>query len=340
MKNQYTPYRSGHQFIKNQNDIDLHRQIRYQQYRTQYEEWPKSQIVADFPTHLDIEISSACNLKCPTCNTVYLDDPSFKKYKDGRLSDAFMTFDLFKQIIDEASKYEHFFSIKLNYRGESTLHPDIINMIEYAKEKKVLDIMLNSNGNYDVSLTREMIEAGLTWLSISLDALYPETYKQIRINGDYFKAYSVALDMCRFLTRANLQVSFVLQKKNQNEKDHFVEFWKNMPVHKIVISDFYNPGELIKNENLFSIGNRMKYDKFTCPQLWQRLVVFNDGRIFPCCHSFMGSEEMHLGQFPVISLYNAWNSEKAKNLRCIHSSGEYYKIKTCSVCAYPKTKES
>lgn len=336
MTEQYSPFRAGHHAISNCNKTFIKDKARYDKYREQYEQWPKQQKLGDFPTHLDLELASACNLHCPMCHTVYIEDPSFKKFKEQRMKESLMDFSLFKKAIDEAVQYEHFHSIKLNFRGESTLHEDIVDFIKYAKDKGVFDIMLNTNGNYDVSLTERMIDAGLSWLSISLDAIKPETYKKVRAGGDYYRAYAAALDMCRFADRLNVQVSFVKQKQNYEEENEFVAFWKRTPVHKIVVGDFYNPGQLIKNDSAFVVLNYKSADKFTCPQIWQRLLVWNDGKIFPCCQSFEGNDDLYLGNIGETSLYDAWHSEKMNNIRAIHQSGDYSKIDTCSKCSYPK----
>ncbi len=335
----YTPFRQGHQYIvKETDDAAARDPLRFERYREQYEQWPAVHRLGEFPTHLDLELSSACKLRCPMCHTVYIDDPSFKKFKEKRVQEALMDFDLFQKAINEAVDYDHFHSVKLNYRGESSLHPQIVEFVQFARDKGVFEIMLNTNGNYPVSLTQEMVDAGLTWLSISLDAISPETYRKIRVGGDFYMAYSVALDMCRFSGWVNCHVSFVKQKRNYDETDEFVQFWGRMPLKKILVSDIYNPAELIKNESAFTSLSYRSTEKFTCPQLWQRILIFNDGRMFPCCHSFEAPDDLYLGNLKDISIYDAWHSEKLTKMRAVHAKGDYQDIGTCYKCAYPKQK--
>jgi len=40
---------------------------RYIDYRQRWEELPLKKEVSEFPLHLDIEVTDACNLKCPMC---------------------------------------------------------------------------------------------------------------------------------------------------------------------------------------------------------------------------------------------------------------------------------
>ena len=72
---------------------------------------------------LIVEISHNCNLECKMCGFGRL---GFNKNK-------FMDFDTFKKIIDQLGGYAE--NIRLNGRGESTIHPEFIQMTEYAKNK-------------------------------------------------------------------------------------------------------------------------------------------------------------------------------------------------------------
>lgn len=334
MSKDVNPYRSGHNFVKNY-DMDRMDE-RFREYRQKFETYPKRQIVSDFPIHVDLELSSMCNLRCPMCHTLYIQYPSYEAYRKGD-SSAFMDFETFKRAVDEGKRYHDFSSIKLNFRGESTLHPEIDRFVRYAHDNGVLDILLNSNANYPVELNAKLVDAGLSEVAYSLDALTPETYRKVRVGGDFFWAMSVVTDMLRYKDRIRVRVSYVHQKANQHETEAFVKFWTEMGVDRILVSDVYNPAELIKNDNLM-VRKYQKPEKFTCPQLWQRLVVMNNGEVYPCCHAFEGPEDLRLGNIKMDSLADLWHGEKLRMLRQTHAAGDYRKILTCSKCAYPKQK--
>ena len=59
---------------------------------------------------------------------------------------------LYKKIIDEISIME-VPSIKLNWRGEPLLHPNIFECIDYAKKKGILEVIINTNAT---SLTKKI----------------------------------------------------------------------------------------------------------------------------------------------------------------------------------------
>lgn len=127
-------------------------------YRKRWQEYPQKKIIADFPLHLDIETTNNCNLRCPMCGRNWMEE------KIG-----YLDWELFKKIIDEGIKY-HLPSIKLNYRREPLLHPDLSKMVKYAKEKGILEVQSNTNGLLlNDQKAEELIEAGLDRIIFSFD---------------------------------------------------------------------------------------------------------------------------------------------------------------------------
>lgn len=328
---QFTPYRSGHHFMKNYDPERFG--DRFVEYRHKWETYPKNQIVSDFPINVDLELASMCNLRCPMCHTVYIKNPSYAAFRNQDMT-RLMPFETFKRAIDEGMEHKDFSAIKLNFRGESTLHPQIDEFISYAVERGVLDILLNSNGNYPVGLNERLVDAGLSEIAFSLDALTPETYKKIRIGGSFYVAMGNVMQMLAHKDRIRVRVSYVHQKANAHETEDFTKFWTKMGVDKILISDVYNPAELMKKD--VSVKKYARPDTFKCPQLWQRLMVLNNGDVYPCCHVFEEPDDLKLGNIHQTPLAEMWNGEKLGTLREVHSRGEYQRIATCAKCAYPK----
>ena len=96
---------------------------RYINYRS---DWVNSLKVKNInrPLSIDVELASICDLACPHCSREYIVTP-----------DKIMNMNLYKKIIDEISIME-VPSIKLNWRGEPLLHPNIFECIDYAKKKR------------------------------------------------------------------------------------------------------------------------------------------------------------------------------------------------------------
>ena len=72
-------------------------------------------------------------------------------------------------------------SIKLNWRGEPLLNPKISNFIKYAKENKILDVLINTNATHlDEKTSVKLIEAGLDQIIFSFDGGTEKTYNKMR----------------------------------------------------------------------------------------------------------------------------------------------------------------
>ena len=110
----------------------------YAKYRSDWNTRPLEMDPGEYPVHVDIELASLCNLSCPMCYTI---TDEFIEKVNAKLMD----FELFKKIIDDiAGKVP---SIRLSYRGESTLHPKFIECIKYAKDAGIVEVSTLTNGS-------------------------------------------------------------------------------------------------------------------------------------------------------------------------------------------------
>jgi MoaA/NifB/PqqE/SkfB family radical SAM enzyme len=284
----------------------------YFTYRKKWQEYPKKKFLAEFPLHLDIESTNACNLKCSMCGRNWM------KEKIG-----YIGWNLFTKIIDEAKKY-HLPSIKFNYRGEPLLHPEIVKMVRYAKDKGILEVQFNTNGLLlDEKKAEELIEAGLDRIIFSFDGATKETYEKIRRGSNFEKVVKNIKNLINLRNKKGLKkplvrVQMVKIPENKNEVEDFIRMWLPF-ANRLSISVGRNP-----------LGTKKKLEHFPCPQIWQRLMICWDGEIRMCCGDWYG--EIVLGNAKKDSIYKVWHGDKLKEIRRIHSEGKFDKIPLCSRC--------
>ena len=111
------------------------------------------------PAEIWIEPTNFCNLRCKMCP------------QSGGLTreKGFMNLELYKKIIDEVGKWKPI--IKLFNLGEPLLHPEIVNMIKYAK-KKGCYVMINTNATLlNEKKSIDIINSGLDEISPSVDTM-------------------------------------------------------------------------------------------------------------------------------------------------------------------------
>ena len=124
------------------------------------------------PVCLYLETTNRCNLLCSTCPRTYADlEP-----------EADMSWDLFTRIVTQVPNIAR---VVLHGVGEPMLVRDLPRRVRYLKERGVY-VLFNTNGT---ALTprkgRELAEAGLDELRVSLDAADARTFLLVRGKDDF-----------------------------------------------------------------------------------------------------------------------------------------------------------
>lgn len=301
----------------------------YIEYRRKWVENPQKYIIENAPIHLDIETSSICNLRCPMCMVTV----ELEKGSESRLKKGLMDWDLYTKIVDEAAEIG-VSSIKLNWRGEPTMHPRLADMVRYAKEKNILDVMFNTNAvRLDEKLSKELIEAGLDEIFFSVDSIDPEKYEKIRIGAKYedvianIKRFSAINEEAGHPVYTRAQK--VLMNDTDQENEEYVIFFSKY-VDQVAFLDCIPFGERgygkeVKREGKFP---------FTCAQLWQRLLITWDGKCHICCTDIV-DDGLVVGNIAESSIRDVWNSEKLQGIRKLHEQGLWYEVGSCKNCYTP-----
>ncbi len=128
-----------------------------------------------------ISIIYPCNYGCPNCP--YTDGNSeIRKFYHERKGDLFPV-ELWKKIATEAGPHSAW--LRCTGGGEPMLHPHMVDMIEFAKEKGAR-VWMNTNGSmfgphpkFREKLVR-VIKANIDLIEFSMDAGDAETYAKVR----------------------------------------------------------------------------------------------------------------------------------------------------------------
>jgi MoaA/NifB/PqqE/SkfB family radical SAM enzyme len=130
---------------------------------------------------------------------------------------------IFRKIVKDAVDFG-VDQIQLQGYGEPLLDTAILDRIRFVK-KYGLKVVMNTNASLlNENTARDLIEAGLDDVFISLDAHSKETYAAIRPPLDYYKVrcnverlHSIRESMNSSSPRINL--TFTVQNKNENKAD-------------------------------------------------------------------------------------------------------------------------
>lgn len=300
--------------------------LQYTMDRIRWHLYPRIHHVSNFPTHIDLELSSACNLNCPMC---YTTTDEFKKNVERTL----MQFDLFKKIVDECANYKSHYSIRLSWRGEPFLNPHLLDMVKYAKSKGIHEVSTLTHGGFlNPEKFEQLVDAGLDWLTISFDGV-DETYEKIRAPLKFEESVEKIrkyheIKKRRGSVKPVIKVQGVWPAVEKNVEKYFTTF---SPITDQVASspllDY-----LRKDTEIEFIEN------FTCPVLYQRLTVSSTGVVKLCFNDEMGIYDV--GDLNKDTVYDVWHGQRLEKAREIHLKHLGVKeISPCKHCFYPRKTE-
>jgi len=293
---------------------------RYLEYRRQWMENPKNFIIRDFPIHLDIEITSRCNLKCTFCDKL----PLLSKDQIGDMDLA-----LFRKIIDEGSD-NGLCSVKLSYRGEPLLHPRVDEMVDYAKKRGVVDIYFNTNG---MLLTEErvlrLMDAGLDRISISIEGTDPEAFERERRGAKYHKILENIESLIELRTQKGLahpKIRVQTVALPGIDLDEYARFWEHRCDETAAV-DYKE----VEARNLALID-----PEWACPQLWQRMTIEWDGAVMPCNND--DYKLLSPGYIGKKTIYQCWHDALVNRARDLHKRGQSHLVQACNGCPWRTTQ--
>lgn len=289
----------------------------YQEYRRKWEEYPKHFVQERVPLHLDLELTTRCNFKCIMC--VHSFDPP--EPRDMKL-------DLAKQIINEFTA-KGGYAIKYCYIGEPALYPHLSEIIRYSKDHGIVDARLATNGSLiNTKLAHELVEMGLDLIIFSVDSMFPEIYKQIRVGGNLYKVLQNIIELKKYrdslgLDKPKIQIQAIPMDLNKEELETKI-------YHKFYgeLADtvWQSPWckDLVKKYELGETPN------FRCHAPFQRIMVRANGDIWLCCGTRILSK--YIGKYSEMNLEEAWNSEFIKKVRIYLNEGKAHLIEPCKSC--------
>lgn len=124
---------------------------------------------APLPRVVWIELTSKCPFDCVFCS---------RRLRRG--GGVHMNMDLYRRVLAELDKPE---LIRLNYSGESTHHPQIVEAIRLAADTGAAVELVTALASLPERLVTPLALSGLTRLSLSLHTMDPGQYREIYGHG-------------------------------------------------------------------------------------------------------------------------------------------------------------
>lgn len=301
-------------------------------------------LVPALPGELQVEVTAACNLRCPMCLVRYR--PPLDRVRHST------TLAAFRELVDGNPNLRR---VTLQGLGEPLLAPDLLAMVEHAAGRGI-DVGFNTNATL---LTEEraerLVRAGLAWLHVSVDGATAETYEAIRDGARFDKVCRNIAGLVRVKRRLGgdrpwVRLVFVAMRRNVDELPGVVrlaaetgvnEVWVQHLSHSFDDTDGSDDGAYVAirrytaAEALWDamppafgearrvadeLGVQLRLPRADAEQApaprrpagepgcdwpWRSGYVTHDGAAEPCC-MVMGADRATLGQVGERSFGDVW----------------------------------
>jgi radical SAM protein with 4Fe4S-binding SPASM domain len=183
-------------------------------------------IVKSLPRHVQIEITTFCNMNCLSCGRRYIIDKP-----------KHMSYETFKKVYDEIRPR----NINLSGLGEPTMNPEVFKMITYARKNGSI-VNFPTNLTLPKSVMDKLVKSQIDQIKVSIDAASKEGYKKVR----KYDKFDNVVENIKYINEAKkkrgfdkpeIRFNFCLQKYNLKELPALVELANKLGVKTIYVQD-------------------------------------------------------------------------------------------------------
>ncbi|WP_250006705.1 radical SAM protein [Actinoplanes sp. M2I2] len=301
------------------------------------------------PRHLQLEITSACNLRCTMCLVSY-------RAPVNKLAGA-MRPELFHRLLADVPVRR----LTLQGLGEPLLSPYLMEMVGAAVAG---DIRVGFNTNATLLNERradELVAGGVDWLHVSLDGARPGVYESIRAGATFQTVVDNLAGLVRAKQRAGsstpwIRVVFVAMRDNVGELPELVRLLSGIGIDEVRVQNLSHDfgdatGEydgiraFTANQALWTgadvdrartafteaarvagrLGFRLRLPALpgdenaghgggNCTWPWEAAYITSTGVVQPCC-MVMGDDRITLGTLEEQSFPQIWHGAPYREFR-------------------------
>jgi AbrB family looped-hinge helix DNA binding protein len=198
-----------------------------------------------------VELTNKCNLHCRTCMR-----------NDWSEDEDFMPEAVIDRILEDLSSRSPIPRVFLGGFGEPLFHPHVIETVQRFKALGTQVDLITNGILLSEQTSRELIDAGLDTLWVSLDGATPENYADVRL-GDHLPQIIENLEHLQKLRAQRfgdspwqgspkLGIAFVAMKRNIHELPEVLRLGSQLGARQFMISNVLAYTEELAAESLYA----------------------------------------------------------------------------------------
>ena len=304
-----------------------------------------------FPRSVQIEASSNCNLRCPSCSLSY-------EQNAGR----HMSVAEFTSILDRLPAKPD--AISLNGIGEPLINPHFLELVDILAQRGI-ECSFFTNGTLLVPRLRDAIveRMNVTFVGISCDGAHKSTFEMLRFGSKFENWKGLVKDFLaaahgRAMRPIQTMMSTVLSRGNLCEIPDIIALAGELGFRSIHLADMMPNGSVpasmaltdedrakLDLPSLQKLGQGLGVDvtaslvrhdkppksRFNCFQPWEYMMVSAEGDVLPCCVIVGSDKALTMGNIFRQSFAEIWDGKEFRNFRKTTADGTN---PLCAICPF------
>ncbi len=286
-----------------------------------------SVLLSRYPVQtLNVELTNACNLRCPLCLT-----------GSGTLNDrkGFMDFESFRRFYDATAGL--FRRVSLIGRGEPTLHKEWFKFARYVSRSG--GGVMYTNGATKAT-AEDLMESRLKQVHFEVDGVSSEQHAMYRIGADLELVCAKIEKAVRYKLRYRMRfpeihMRVLLSAKNEDNYTDFLSMARELGVDVIHFTGIHDSisgtDEWFPKSHRFR--QRVRASKYDCPFKRSLIGVLAwDGSVLLCCGTVPDAMISKLNAFEEPDILGALSSDRVATVtqRC----GTFAFCRECAMARY------
>lgn len=296
------------------------------------------------PLSVFLEPTNLCNFRCTAC--VHGHPKTRSDLKPFRHMDI----RLFEKIVAELRDWEGppLRLLRLAVLGEPLLHPQILEMIQMAKEARIADrVDTFSNGSLlTEEMSEKLVDSGLDHIRFSVYSVIQERHKEVtRSNLEITTIHRNISSLRAIRDKKGKSKPHILVKMFDaygGENDIFFEMYGDIAdevsLEKVHNATRYSGINLVReyyhDSRIEQLTQRDYHDSLhrhtACPRPFLALVVSSAGDVLLCTHD--APRATKVGDVNQSSLQSIWEGKELFEFRKMHLLGRKHENILCKNC--------
>ena len=228
--------------------------------------------------HVEIEPTNICNTRCVHCPHEAISRPYGK-----------MDWEVYKSIMDKVMDYTPHFTVEYAGMGEPLLNPLIYQFIGYVSSKASATSMTTNASALTPQNMQNLIDAGLSKLTISFNGEDPEIYELMMGGLNFERAHKNLIHAIQASqgTRTKIHANVSVTRQTQDRLPELRRFLEDAGVASIYFSKCHNRGGFLKGDVICNTPPPPS-DRYRCDIFKNTLFIAWTGEVLSCCHDLAG----------------------------------------------------